>query len=117
MGVFPRLDSLIVKSQMHFSPSDGSDVANVLQRFKDAGIYQLSLSVKLDDEAGTRSESKEKRNTRLFIRLLLHTHDALKMSMIIRNLQCRIMPAACRGESYARFPKAALSTPSVKGGV
>jgi len=52
MGDFPRLNSLIVRSQEHFSPSDDSDVAAVLQQIRDAGLYQLSMSVKLDDGAG-----------------------------------------------------------------
>jgi hypothetical protein len=52
MGVFPRLNCIIVRSQEHFSQTDPTTVASVLQQFHDVGITHLSLSIKLDDGAG-----------------------------------------------------------------
>ncbi len=55
MGKFPELNSLIVRSQEHFSPYTELDVPPVLQQFYDAGFIQLSLSIKLDDGPGLMS--------------------------------------------------------------
>ncbi|HQJ96796.1 MAG TPA: carboxypeptidase-like regulatory domain-containing protein, partial [Candidatus Cloacimonas sp.] len=52
IGSFPQLNALIVKSQYQFSPSNQSDIASVMQQFKNSGISHLSLSVKLDDGSG-----------------------------------------------------------------
>ena len=52
VGSFPDLHNIIVRGQEHFSASDTSSVAAVLQQFAAAGIRGVSLSVKLDDGAG-----------------------------------------------------------------
>ena len=66
MGLFPRLNSLIVRSQEHFNSSDAASVGTILQQLHDAGIYQLSLLVKLDDGAGLWSSLSPRSGQLLF---------------------------------------------------